>query len=328
MLYNYGYTHKMDTRTFDLNLLKVVQAISMYGTISKAAEKMNVTQPAISNALARLREITGDPIFIRGRQGQIPTQYGKSLIAVSRSVLTQVRSCMETAAEFDPTESMRLFRVAVDDFLEVQLLPYFLKAVSPYLRNIELQLVPIRSLDLASSMESDDIDLCISAWVDTDRTFKRVRFDELLSDPVCIAVANSSPYAKKRSLSRQDFLEMKYVIVRPEFTAYQAPELQLRNMGIHRDVAVQVSRATSLPAVAAAGGYAITVPQIIFGELIKLHNMKTFDMPFEFAPVKIVAGYHVRDEKSPAVAWLRRKFQEAAREVKANFMLHYGTKVK
>src|SRR5690606_5899177 len=141
-------------------------------------------------------------------------------------------------------------------------------------KNIELQLSPLRSLDLASSMESDDIDLCISAWVDTDRTFKRMRFDELFSDPVRIAVSPSSPYAKKKSLSRQDFMDIKYVIVKPEFTAYQAPELQLRNLGIHRDVAVQVSRATSLPAVAAAGGYAITVPHIIFSELIARHKMK------------------------------------------------------
>ncbi len=306
----------MDIRTFDLNLLKVVSAIYRYGTISKAAEKLHVTQPAVSNSLSRLRELTNDPIFIRGNNEQVPTEFGKSLIELSQNVLTQVQSRLETRSTFEPTTSNRTFRIAIDDYLEAVLLPYFLEIISPYLDNISLRFSPIKTLELARTMEADGIDLSICGWIDKDHSYKRVLFEEILSDSVCIAIPASNPYAKKKTLSHEDFMKLKFVIMRPEFSDYQIPELLLRKMGIHRESTIQVARATSLAPVAAASGSAITAPKLLFYDNIKYHNMKIFNMPFEFPNIKIVMGYHVRDAKSPAIMWLREKFHEAATNMK------------
>lgn len=301
----------MDYRKFDLNLLKMVVAIAQFGTISKAAEKLNVTQPAVSNALARLREITNDPIFIRGAQGQVPTEYGRTLITFGQETLSRLRTCFESRDAFDPTDTRHEFRIAMDDYVESALIPELLKFVAPYADNLSFRLLPFKTLDLANAMEADEIDLSVNSWVDTHHLFKRIRFDELLQDPVCLAVSKDHPIAAQDTITVEEFSELQYCIVRPDHTRYQSPELQLRAMGIRRHLTVQASRANSLPAIAAKSMCAVTIPKMLFADQIRLYDLKTFELPFKFEPVRIVAGHHVRDEKNAAVMWLIQKFKEA-----------------
>jgi len=312
-----GQKFAMDPKNFDLNLLKVVLAIAQHGTVSKASDHLNVTQPAVSNALARLRQITDDPIFIRSRNGQVPTEYGKALIELGQNIMAQVRSCAENMHEFDPLAGTRQFRIAIDDFLESTLVPHFMRLSAAYHDNMELRFLSLKKMDIAEAMEADEIDLCINTWVDEQEDMKRIIFTELMTDPICVAISKSHPSAGLDRLTRADFLNLKYIIVRPDYRRYQMPELQLRGMGIQRHIAIQASRANSLPAIAAEGHYAITVPRLLFGDLLRLYDLKTFDMPFDFKPVSVVAGHHIRDEKNPAIKWLIGKFKEAAANLTA-----------
>jgi DNA-binding transcriptional LysR family regulator len=297
----------MDFHKLDLNLLKVVAAIADTGSVSLAAKKLNVTQPAVSNSLSRLRQICGDEVFIRSRTGQEPTHFGGELVVTSYQVLADIAACFERLTQFDPNTMSRTFNVAIDEGIAAILLPRILKYWQE-LPNITLHVSHASGESSGRDLELGETDLLIG--LNTYET-SRIAAEVILRDQLVVTLSKNHPLAKKEKLTIEDFNQLEFAIVRPNKLDYQTPELMLRSMGVHRKVAFEAPQSYSLPAIVAETDLASTLPRQLFGPQIALYQLKTFPMPFEFPRLEVFVGYSQSERNQPAINWLKNEMKTA-----------------
>src|SRR5258705_6629050 len=120
----------MNLRSLDLNLLPIFEAIYVERSLTRASEVLHVTQPAVSNALVRLRSAFGDPLFIRSGRGMIPTPEAEQLIGTVREALSRLRSGLDRGRGFDPTSSERAFNIAAGEAAAAALWPAFARRLA------------------------------------------------------------------------------------------------------------------------------------------------------------------------------------------------------
>src|SRR5215472_15514613 len=128
----------------DLNLLVVLEAIYTQGGVSRAADKLNLTQPAISHALARLRELFDDPLFVRDGRGLAPTPLTRNLIEPLRRSLSSLGAVLDSAGRFDPRQTQAQFTLAMRNPAEVMVLPRLVRRIAAAAPLIDLRIVQLR----------------------------------------------------------------------------------------------------------------------------------------------------------------------------------------
>ncbi len=132
--------HKMNLQTIDLNLLLVFEALMEERGVTRAAKRVGLSQPAMSNALARLRRTFDDPLFVRTTEGMSPTPAAQSLIGPVRTALSQLRDIFEEKPAFAPSASERLFHLLTNDYVELTLLPPMAKAIREQAGGVSLRI--------------------------------------------------------------------------------------------------------------------------------------------------------------------------------------------
>ena len=295
----------MDLHKVDLNLLKVVHAIARTGSVSAAADMLYVSQPAVSNALAKLRKLTGDEIFVRTGSGPSPTPYGSKLITASQKVMAEANACFSEMGGFDPHVHKRTFRIGLQDFLEAAFLPQLMQSFQS-LSNVDIRVIPYKLDSAAQDLETGKLDLIIDVRpIESEEHAS----DMLLEDEVCIALRRRHPLAEKPSLSKEDFEQLEYVIVRPHQIEFHSPELTLRQMGISRKVAIETSAPLVVPQIVAETDFASTMPRRLFSGAIAAYKLKTFAMPFDFPPIRLMMVSAGSLRFDPGIDWLKEQFR-------------------
>jgi len=155
--------NSMNIRDIDLNLLVVFEAIFSAGNISKAAELSDISQPALSNALARLRKQLNDPLFVRKGNGVIPTARAEEMILPIREALAAIQRSIEPVAEFDPTTTERHFKLMIADPLEPIVVPALLQQQTGKRSNITYELQPPQAVNIEEALLSGTFELSTSS---------------------------------------------------------------------------------------------------------------------------------------------------------------------
>lgn len=303
----------MDFRKLDLNLCKVVVAISDKGSISMAADYLNVTQPAVSNSLKRLRLLTGDRIFVRTPYGQKPTTLGQSLVRASKWIISELESCLQHPSEFDPESNPHTFRIAVHGLLEGLLMPSILARMQRYPR-LDFRLFELDKAASVAAMEAGDIDLMLGPEIQLEESAGLLQ-ETLFEDELCVAVRKGHPIASKKQLTRDDFLNLKFVIMRPNMDDnIQFAEMVLAKLGMQIQIAVVTSAVMTAPAVVARTDYAATLYSKLYAPVIPSFKLVTYPMPFAFPPIQIVMKRLRRFENNPSLLWLANEIRSVIRE--------------
>lgn len=297
--------YTVDLHKVDLNLLKVVDAIARTGSVSAAADTLYVSQPAVSNALAKLRKLTGDEIFVRTGSGPSPTPYGNRLIKASQKVMAEANACFSEIELFDPQVHKRTFRIGLQDFLEAAFLPKLMKRFQSF-SHVDIRVIPYKLDSAAQDLETGKLDLIVDVRpIDSEEHSSEI----LLEDEVCIALRRRHPLAEKSSLSTEDFDQLEYVIVRPHQIEFHSAELTLRQMGIHRKVAIETSAPMIVPQIVAETDFASTMPRRLFSGAIAAYKLKTHSMPFEFPPMRLMMVSAGSLRFDPGIRWLKEQFK-------------------
>src|SRR5262245_41235183 len=150
----------MDLRDVDLNLLVTLDALLSEKSVSRAALRLKRSQPAVSAALARLRDILNDRLLVRRGAGMVPTPYGKSLEAPLRSVLSALARTLEPRS-FDPSASTQLFRIATNDYTSFTLFPRFMRRLRRVAPNVRIELWPIDE-NVGERLSNCELDLAVA----------------------------------------------------------------------------------------------------------------------------------------------------------------------
>jgi DNA-binding transcriptional LysR family regulator len=291
----------MDINKVDLNLLRVFSAMLQHQNVTRAGQAIGLSQPAMSTALSRLRELFDEPLFVRSAGGMKPTPRALDLAEPVQRVLDVIRSDIMQPARFDPAASDRTFSISTADIGEIVILPRLLKRLL-----VEAPRARLRSLamtdDVEQGLESGALDLAVG-WF-PELTHASI-FQQRLYKYSFVCIVRAGHPAIGERLTLKQFLAAQHAVVRPDGRSRGIVEQQLADRGLERRVQLYVSHFTSLPAIIEGSDLVATVPRSVGETFSKLSAIRIVELPFR-TPVNHVKQYwHRRFHRDAANVWLR-----------------------
>ncbi len=303
----------MNIQDLDFRLLQCFAALLTERSVSRAAARIDLSQPAMSHALGRLRRLFDDPLLIKGHGHMTPTARALELELEVRALLAGAERLVSRPAEFVPATTRTRFVVMTPEFVEYLLAPPLIAHVEAHSPGVD---VAFRTSDPEHAhdwFENGEIDIRLG-WVTDPPPLLRVKL--LFRDPlVCIARRNH-PRLKHR-ISTEQYLETAHVRVERPRTRVStgAVDAAVAAIGGQLRVALQVQNAYALANVVAQSSLISTVPQRLARVLAAHHPLQILQMPLDVPDVRIAMYWHERTHKQPAHRWFRQLLSETARKL-------------
>ncbi len=299
---------------YDLNLLPVFVMVMEERNVTRAAERLGLTQPALSNTLNRLRDMLGDPLFVRERYGMKPTPAALELLPVISSALSAIDEVVRGQQEFDPAEAERLFTVAPNSYVEFALMPAVVARLREIAPGVKLRLTPFGA-DLAETgVTSGTTAMVLGRIVDPPDTMV---VQNIMEEGLACVVRADHPDVGK-SLSQEQYERLKHVNVLPPGRLRAGLFQKLEQKGIRRDVAVSVTHFLAVPEIVAVTDYCATLPKLFCRHLSRDKRLKVVPTPVDLGVFPVEMGWHARYRADPAHKWLRALVAATAKELSAN----------
>ena len=296
---------------YDLNLMPVFLALMEERNVTRAAERLGITQPALSNALNRLRDTLRDPLFIRERYGMRPTQLAEEMAPVIRTALAQFDELILGQQEFDPEKASRLFTVAPNSYVEFVLMPEVVARLRERADGIKLRLIPFGSDLSETGAISGTTEMVLGRITDPP---DNMVVQHLMDDGLACVVRADHPEIGD-SISKEDYERLKHVIVLPPGRLRAGLFQALEQRGLRREVAVSVTHFLAVPEMIAATDYCTTLPRQICRRLARDTRLKILPAPADLGTFPVEIAWHVRYRHDPAHRWLRSLISEVATEI-------------
>jgi len=294
----------MSLRSVDLNLLVALEALLSERHVTRAAERVGSSQPAMSHALGRLRAMFGDELLVRTATGMQPTPRAIELAEPLRQLLRQVERVLESDAGFDPESAERAFTIRMSDILAFLILPP-LMARRPRGSRMAYNILHLPPADTVEALERDEIDVAVSMGLDPSNA---IRAEKLLADRMVCVMRASHP-AGRRRFTFEAFLAQEYVKQSMSPTDMRFVDNVLSGMGHKRRITLNVPHWLVVPHVLKKTDLLIVMP----GRLAAALNddgLVARDLPFESAPFDWMMYWHRRHDRSKANRWLRQELRQ------------------
>ncbi|KAA9001264.1 LysR family transcriptional regulator [Affinibrenneria salicis] len=289
-----------DVRTLDLNLLKTLDALLDERSVTRAAQRLALTQPAVSGMLTRLRNDFNDPLFVRTKQGIVPTLRALELACPIKQILSDADALLRPQA-FDPASAALTLTIASSDYaLQAVVIP-FIAALRRQAPAIRVSLQSAKDAQLQARFERGEIDI---ALISPDSTPPGLHARHLFyEDYVCLLRADHPDAAGDR-LSMARFCALDHVLVSYSGGKFNGvTDEMLARQGRERRVAMSVTSFAALPEILSASDLIAVVPQRLaraYGD-----GLKILAPPFAIRGFTQSVVWHERTERDPARRWLR-----------------------
>lgn len=291
----------MNLRTLDLNLLLVFDAIFAERNISKAAVRLHLSQPTVSNALARLRERLEDPLFERSAQGMAPTPRAKALAEPVRQALALLESGLRGADDFDFAHAEREFVVAVEDYGETVVLPRFIDWLGTAAPGVRIRIRPEPGMQLQGELREGTVDLTLNYFPLQDPA---VHNTCVLTESLLTLTRRDHPQVSER-LSLEVFLSLRHVVLAHHGNSRPMIDLALAKRGLARQIAVTVPHFLSMPVLVQNSDLVCTLPRRM-GLLYADHfRLKSHAVPLRTPQFPVYLSWHRHADADPGHRWLR-----------------------
>ena len=287
----------MNIRTLDLNLLRTFSAIYLERNVSAAARRESLSQPAMSNALLRLRRSFGDDLFVKTPAGMEPTALAKQLIHPISEALTVLRQGLEKQQAFDPDKTARCFKILMSDAGESSILPSLMRNVSDASTQVSFEVVKLAHERYAEALQTGAADLAIGNLPFLKSGFERA---QLFDDPYSVIMRVGHPLLKKR-LTLSNFMAAGHVTVATG-KADALVDKQLSKNRLKRTVKLNASHYHVAVDVVAGSDLLATVPQMIAAAAAGVIMQ---DHPMKIAPARVLMVWHSTMHQDSANQWLR-----------------------
>lgn len=288
---------------FDLNLLRVAIAIGEEGSVSRAARRLGVSQPAASAALARLRRAVGDPLFIKTAQGMEATPRALALVDSAREILSRIEGEILAATDFDPASTRETFSLALSDIGEMVFLPRILDYFTSHAPHATLCSVTAPAAQVEADLESGAIDLAIGYFPDLQKNnfYQQRLFTHRFA---CLLRADHPLAGEPLTLER--FLSLGHAVVHAEGRSQELFERYLEKAGITRRIMLRTPHFMSIPMIIARSDLVATVPHALGLYLGQTQARVKMVLPeFETPRFDLRQHWHRRFHQDPKIVWLR-----------------------
>lgn len=266
----------MNLRSLDLNLLVIFDAVYDERSISKAAVKLNLSQPAVSNALGRLRERLQDPLFERNPQGMSPTPRARELVEPIRHALDTLERGLRSNDDFEFRHSEREFVIAVEDYGETVILPRFVDWLAGAAPHIRIRIRPEPSLLLQGAMRDGEVDLAVDYFALQQSGYKSKC---VLTETLICLYRRDHPSIGDQ-LTLDTYLALRHVALTPRSSSMPMIDLALAKRGLKREISTSVPHFQSMPLMIQASDMVCTLPQ-------RMANLYADNFHLEARPVPI-----------------------------------------
>ena len=290
----------------DLNLLVLFDALMAERNVTRAASRVGLTQPAASHALARLRELFKDALFVRTPKGMAPTAMAIEAAGPIRSALDQIRGVLTAEQAFDPVRSDRIFTIGLSDYAAFLLLPGLLERIEKHAPNVQLVVRNTSHVSGLSMIDAGDVELIIGNFPDP---FQHMSEDFLFVEEfVCAGRRDHPDFTDK--LDTETYLGLRHLHVSLKGEPQGYIDDIIRSRGYHRNVVATVGHFLIAPFLLASTDFIATEPRRILEPLGKLLNLKLMRPPLDFPPFEVTQIWHKSFDTDQGHKWLRNLTRE------------------
>lgn len=286
---------------YDLNLLPIFVALMDERSVTRAAERMGMTQPALSNALSRLRLMLQDQLFVRERYGIQPTPIALELSPLIAEALAQLDDAVLGQQAFDPLHAERLFTIAPNGYVEFVLVPAIVARLEKVAPGIKLRLTPYGNDLVETGVVSGTTALVLGRIVDPP---DNLVVQHLMDEGLACAVRADHPGVGD-VMTREQFETMKHVNIVPPGRMRAGLFQALAQQQLKRDVAISVTNFFAVAEMVAVTDYCATLPSLICRRLMHDPRLKILPAPVDLGSFPVEMAWHVRYRHDPAHRWLR-----------------------
>lgn len=291
----------MNIRSVDLNLLVVFDAMVEHRSVTRAAEALNLSQPAMSAAVARLRAIFDDPLFVRAGAEMRPTPRAVDLSSPVRQVVRTIKTEILQGSVFNPAVSNRTFTLVMPDIAEVNFLPRILACLASEAPNTNVRTLAMPRHAAAESLELGAAELALGYFPDLQ---KAGIFQQRLirNSHVCLVRKAHPTIGSKMTMA--EFLAASHAVVKPDGREHVFEQF-LQKKGLTRRVLVEISHFMSLLPIVETSDLIATVPRDLAEFCVEHGAVRYVATPMKSPVIDVHLFWHRRFQKDPAHAWLR-----------------------
>lgn len=298
----------MNLKSFDLNLLRVLDALLETCSTTEAGRIVGLSQPAVSAALGRLRAALDDPLFVRQGRRLVPTDYAAALRAPLRDLLDQAAALLEGSGGFDPASARDVFKISGSDFYAELLMPQLADRLSRLAPGMRVQLVDLVPDRHVASIDRYKVDMAIlpetdfPSWADRQRVHTS-RF-------VTIARRGHARLARAGlrpgdTIPIDLFCDMQHVVFSPEGNLRAMGDAALARVGSERQVAMTMPVFSGVYHAVSQSDMIALIPHQLAERMASRIGLDIYEAPMPVPPVAIALAWHRRATGSPAHRWLR-----------------------
>jgi DNA-binding transcriptional LysR family regulator len=290
----------MNWNSFDLNLLVVFDAIMHAKTLTRAGQRLGMSQPAVSHALARLRHILKDDLFVRTPEGMLPTPRAERMAGPVRAALQELQVTVGSD-EFDPLQASRSFTIAANNYGSRAVIPGLIRRVAKLAPSVVLDVRPSGTLHVLDQLDSGGVELALSTLTDGGDRFKCVG---LMEDEYVAIFASGHPVAAEVDLSIERFAALQHVTVTSSGDDTHFIDDALAEHGLTRFVSSMVPLHSLILMLIGSEAVAV-VPRRVAADLVVICPLAMRPLPFPSPRVGLSMIWHRRLDNDPAHRWLR-----------------------
>jgi DNA-binding transcriptional LysR family regulator len=299
----------MDIRNVDLNLLVALDALLAEHSVSRAAVRLHLSQPATSALLARLRELFGDPLLLRSARGMLPTPRALELLGPVKQVLDEIDAIVQPRAAFDPARAVQTFTLSASDYVEYALLPMLVDYLERKAPGVRLAVRPLDLQTVAKQMENGEVDLCITGLQNAPAGLHQ---QPLYAERMVSVVRRKHPGVGAR-LTLEKFCSLEHILVSVRGSGLSARiDEALAKLGRKRRARLAVPHFLLVPEIVARSDMISALPERLARGYA--NKLRIFELPLEIEGFTVGQIWHERNQREPAQLWLREVLLELAQK--------------
>jgi DNA-binding transcriptional LysR family regulator len=294
----------------DLHLIRVLHTVLTERSVSRAALRLGMYQPAVSAALKRLRELSGDPLLVRSGSGMVPTDAGLRMIEPSASILRAAEVLFTGARGFDPQTATNTFRVAASDYLDPFFLPQLVSQIKTQVPLCHIEIHPLSAdSDYQAHLAQGDIDVVVGNWL---KPPGELHMGQLFADEVVSLVSRDHP-AARRGWTTESWLEAEHIAPTPTHPGARGViDDHLESLGLARNITARCPHFGLIPRMVASSLLVLTTGRRYCERFVDRLPVKIIECPLQFPPLSYYQLWHERTHASASAKWLREQIKAAA----------------
>ncbi len=292
---------RIELQDLDLNLLVVFSQLLAERRVAKVAENLGITQPAVSNALARLRKLLGDELFLRTPSGMQPTPFAVQLSEPVTHALAAIHSALNQRSSFDPTVANRAFTIGMTDIGEIYFLPGLMRLLSRAAAGVTISTVRNAAVNLRDEMEAGKVDLAIGLLPQLKAGFFQRRL--FLQRYVCLL--KKGHRLDKKRISLAEFSSAAHLMIISAGTGHGKVDELLERSGVERNIRLTVPHYVGVGHILQSTDLIATVPERLAREMVEPFGLSIVPHPATLPEIAINIFWHAKLHREPANQWLR-----------------------